>query len=66
MYEWRPGTNANGTIDDLERAAVDLAAFAMALRQVDTTGVASNPDTALITLPRWTTYVAATKVARWS
>jgi aminoglycoside phosphotransferase (APT) family kinase protein len=36
VYEWLPGENANGTIDDLERAAVDLAAFVMALRAVDT------------------------------
>jgi len=37
VYEWLPGENANGTIDDLERAAVDLAAFVTALRAVDTT-----------------------------
>jgi aminoglycoside phosphotransferase (APT) family kinase protein len=36
VYEWLPGESANGTIDDLERAAVDLAAFVMALRAVDT------------------------------
>jgi aminoglycoside phosphotransferase (APT) family kinase protein len=36
VYEWLPGENANGTIDDLERAAVDLAEFVMALRAVDT------------------------------
>ena len=36
VYEWLPGENANGTIDDLERAAVDLAEFVMALRTVDT------------------------------
>ena len=36
VYEWLPGENANGTIDDLDRAAVDLAAFVRALRQVDT------------------------------
>jgi len=35
VYEWLPGENANGTIDDLERAAVDLAAFVSALRQID-------------------------------
>jgi len=37
VYEWLPGQNANGTIDDLDRAAVDLAAFVQALRQVDAT-----------------------------
>ena len=37
VYEWLPGENANGTIDDLEQAAVDLAAFVNALRQVDAT-----------------------------
>lgn len=35
VYEWLPGENANGTIHDLLRAAVDLAAFITALRQVD-------------------------------
>jgi aminoglycoside phosphotransferase (APT) family kinase protein len=35
VYEWLPGENANGTIDDLERAAVDLAEFVRALRAVD-------------------------------
>jgi aminoglycoside phosphotransferase (APT) family kinase protein len=38
VYEWLPGENANGTIDDLDQAAVDLAAFVQALRRVDTTG----------------------------
>ncbi|HYI65821.1 MAG TPA: aminoglycoside phosphotransferase family protein [Candidatus Limnocylindrales bacterium] len=38
VYEWLPGANANGTIDDLEGAAVDLAAFIAALRRVDTAG----------------------------
>ncbi|MEU8267706.1 aminoglycoside phosphotransferase family protein [Sphaerisporangium sp. NPDC049002] len=38
VYEWLPGENANGTIDDLDQAAVDLAAFVTALRQVDTAG----------------------------
>lgn len=36
VYEWLPGEDANGTIDDLETAAVDLAAFVRALQQVDT------------------------------
>ena len=38
VYEWLPGENANGTIDDLEQAAVDLAAFVTALRRIDVTG----------------------------
>jgi aminoglycoside phosphotransferase (APT) family kinase protein len=38
VYEWLPGENANGTIDDLDQAAVDLAAFVNALRTVDATG----------------------------
>ena len=38
VYEWLPGENANGTIGDLEQAAVDLAGFVRALRRVDTTG----------------------------
>jgi aminoglycoside phosphotransferase (APT) family kinase protein len=37
VYEWLPGANANGTIDDLSRAAVDLAAFVRALRGIETT-----------------------------
>lgn len=37
VYEWLPGENANGTIDDLNRAAIDLATFVKALRQIDTT-----------------------------
>jgi aminoglycoside phosphotransferase (APT) family kinase protein len=36
VYEWLPGENANATIDDLERVAVDLAEFVRALRAVDT------------------------------
>jgi aminoglycoside phosphotransferase (APT) family kinase protein len=38
VYEWLPGENANGTIDDLNQAAVDLAEFVHALRRVDSTG----------------------------
>jgi aminoglycoside phosphotransferase (APT) family kinase protein len=38
VYRWLPGADANGTIDDLDRAAVDLAAFVVALRGVDTSG----------------------------
>jgi aminoglycoside phosphotransferase (APT) family kinase protein len=37
VYKWLPGQNANGTIDDLDQAAVDLAAFVNALRRVDAT-----------------------------
>jgi aminoglycoside phosphotransferase (APT) family kinase protein len=36
VYTWLPGENANGTIDDLDRAAVDLAAFVNALRRFAT------------------------------
>lgn len=43
VYGWLPGENANGTIKDLDRAAVDLAAFVKALRQVDTTGAHARP-----------------------
>jgi aminoglycoside phosphotransferase (APT) family kinase protein len=43
VYEWLPGENANGTIDDLDQAAVDLAAFVIALRQVDRTGAHPRP-----------------------
>ena len=38
VYEWLPGSDANGTLGDLNQAAVDLAAFITALRRVDTTG----------------------------
>jgi aminoglycoside phosphotransferase (APT) family kinase protein len=38
VYRWLPGENANGTIGDLDQAAVDLAAFVNALRHVDVTG----------------------------
>ena len=40
---WLPGENANGTITDLDLAAVDLAAFVLALRQIDTTGAHPRP-----------------------
>jgi len=43
VYEWLPGENANGTVEDLDQAAVDLAAFVSALRQVDTTGAHPRP-----------------------
>ena len=46
VCEWLPGENANGTIDDLERAAADLAAFIRALRRVDTTGAPPRPPRA--------------------
>jgi aminoglycoside phosphotransferase (APT) family kinase protein len=38
VYEWLPGENANGTIDDLVQAAVDLADFVRSLRKIDATG----------------------------
>jgi aminoglycoside phosphotransferase (APT) family kinase protein len=38
-----PGENANGTIEDFDQAAVDLAAFVNALREVDTTGAHPRP-----------------------
>jgi aminoglycoside phosphotransferase (APT) family kinase protein len=43
VYEWLPGENANGTIEDFDQAAVDLAAFVNALRQIDTTGAHRRP-----------------------
>ena len=43
VYTWLPGENANGTINDLDRAAVDLATFIKALRQIDTTGAPLRP-----------------------
>jgi aminoglycoside phosphotransferase (APT) family kinase protein len=43
VYKWLPGENANGTIDDLDQAAVDLAAFVHALRQGDATDAHPRP-----------------------
>jgi aminoglycoside phosphotransferase (APT) family kinase protein len=43
VYQWLPGENANGTIDDLNQAAVDLAAFVKALREADTIGAHPRP-----------------------
>src|SRR2546423_791279 len=43
IYEWLPGENANGTIDDLDQAAADLGAFVEALRQIDTIGAPPRP-----------------------
>lgn len=43
VYQWLPGQNAHGTIDDLDQAAVDLAAFVRALHQIDTTGAPPRP-----------------------
>jgi aminoglycoside phosphotransferase (APT) family kinase protein len=37
VYTWLPGEDANGTIGDLHQAAVDLAGFVRALRQIDAT-----------------------------
>jgi aminoglycoside phosphotransferase (APT) family kinase protein len=38
VYEWLPGSDANGTIADLNQAATDLADFISALRRIDTSG----------------------------
>src|SRR5688572_21561894 len=46
IYEWLPGENANGTIVDLDQAAVDLAAFVRALREVDATDAPPRPPLA--------------------
>ncbi|MFG2056347.1 aminoglycoside phosphotransferase family protein [Micromonospora sp. NPDC048930] len=46
VYEWLPGENADGTLADLDRAAVDLAAFVAALRRVDTAGAYPRPGRA--------------------
>ncbi|MEQ4205552.1 aminoglycoside phosphotransferase family protein [Actinopolymorpha sp. B17G11] len=43
VYEWLHGDNANGTLEDLDQAAVDLAAFVTALRQIDTAGAHPRP-----------------------
>ena len=43
VYKWLPGESANGTIDDLDQAAVDLGAFVNAPRQVDATGAHPRP-----------------------
>ena len=43
VYEWLPGENANDTIGDLNQAAVDLAAFVNALRQIDTSDAHPRP-----------------------
>jgi aminoglycoside phosphotransferase (APT) family kinase protein len=40
---WLPGQNANGTISDLDLAAVDLAAFVIALRRIETAGAHPRP-----------------------
>ena len=43
IYEWLPGTDANGAIGDLRQAAADLAAFVRALRAIDTRGAPPRP-----------------------
>jgi aminoglycoside phosphotransferase (APT) family kinase protein len=40
---WLPGENANGTINDLSRAAIDFAGFVTALRRLDTAGAPQRP-----------------------
>jgi aminoglycoside phosphotransferase (APT) family kinase protein len=46
VCEWLPGENASGTLDDLGQAAVDLAAFVLALRKLDTTDAHRRPPQA--------------------
>ncbi|MEU1836440.1 aminoglycoside phosphotransferase family protein [Micromonospora chersina] len=46
VYEWLPGENATTGLADLDRAAVDLAAFVAALRRIDTTGAYPRPPRA--------------------
>ena len=43
VYRWLPGENSNDTIEDLDQAAVDLAAFVRALRRVDPTDAHPRP-----------------------
>lgn len=43
VYEWLPGEDANGTVADLDQAAVDLAGFVTALQNVDTAGAHPRP-----------------------
>ncbi len=43
VYRWLPGENANGALDDLDQAAVDLAEFVKALRGIDTAGAHPRP-----------------------
>ncbi len=43
ICEWLPGQAASHGIDDLERAAVDLATFILSLRAVDTSGAPVRP-----------------------
>jgi aminoglycoside phosphotransferase (APT) family kinase protein len=43
IYEWLPGENANGAIDELEQAATDLAGFVNALRRIDVTDADRRP-----------------------
>lgn len=42
VHKWLPGENANGTLRDLEQAALDLAGFVRGLRALDTTGAPSR------------------------
>lgn len=43
VYRWLVGDNADGSINDLDQAALDLAAFVRALRHVDTNGAPPRP-----------------------
>lgn len=43
VHRWLPGTDANDSIEDLDRAALDLAEFVHALQMVDTAGAPHRP-----------------------
>lgn len=43
VCEWLPGDDANGTLDDLEQAALDLTGFIRALRRIGTAGAHPRP-----------------------
>ena len=43
VYEWLPGEDANGTVGDLDQAAVDLAAFVKSLRRIDASDADPRP-----------------------
>ncbi|MGH3066918.1 MAG: aminoglycoside phosphotransferase family protein [Gaiellaceae bacterium] len=43
VSEWLRGESANGTLEDLDRAAADLASFVTALRKIDTSDAGTRP-----------------------
>jgi len=45
VYEWLPGHDANGSIEDLVQAASDLAGFVTALHRIDTAGAPPHSPT---------------------